>query len=95
MFGATENSELIGEDGQDLKLICRKLQTQITKTGISSTLGLQDLDLVNLAREILNLWMLIKMNQGNKHCLVLQDRCRDIKVDRIVMNELMYKLIGY
>lgn len=37
----------------------------------------------------------IKANEANKHPLVLQDWCKDVKMDHIVMNEIMYKLRGY
>lgn len=34
-------------------------------------------------------------NQANKHPLIVQDWCKNVKMDYIIMNELMYKLKGY
>lgn len=63
--------------------------------GLIPTFGLRDTDLVNLEQEILDLWVSIKANQANKHGLILQDWCKDVKMNFIIMNELMYKLKGY
>ena len=95
VFDAWDSGELIGEDGKDPGLIRRKPRTHTTKTDLLPSLSLCDTDLVNLAREILNLRVAIKNNQANKNWMMLQEWCREVKMDRVIMNELMYKLSGY
>ena len=95
VFDAWDNGELIREDGRDPGLIPRKPRFPITKTDLAPTLGLRDADLVTLAREVLDLRVAIKTNQSTKDRRTLMEWCKDVKMDRIIMNELMYKLKGY
>jgi hypothetical protein len=67
VFDAWEQVELIGEDGKDPTIIPQLPRAHITKTDVAPTLGLRDLDLVLLAKEILE----------NKVCIKTNVACRD------------------
>lgn len=95
VFDTLENGEFIGEDGRDPRLIPRKPRIPITKTDLAPILGLRDTDLVTLSQEVFNVQVAIKANQAPKNRLTLLDQCKDVKMDRIIMNELIYKLKGY
>jgi len=61
----------------------------ITKTDLVPTFGLRDSDLIELARDILARRVYIKNNSKTRGKLTLADWCRDKKLDRIIMNELL------
>jgi hypothetical protein len=91
VFNACERGELIGEDGKDSTIIPRLPRAHITKTDVASTLGLRDSNLVFLAQEILEKKVCIKTNVACKDRLTLAQWCKEKKLDRVIMNELMWK----
>jgi hypothetical protein len=91
VFHAWERGELIGEDGKDPTIIPRLPQSHITKTDVAPMLGLQDSDLILLAQEILEKKVCIKNNITYRDCLTLAQWCKENKLDRVIMNELMWK----
>ena len=91
VFDAWEAGELIGEDSSEPGLVPRLPRTHITKTDLVPTLGVRDCDLVELAKDILARRVCIKANSKTQSRLTLPDWCRDKKIDRIIMNELMSK----
>jgi hypothetical protein len=54
-------------------------------------LGLRDSDLVLLTQEILDKKVCIKTNVAYRDCLTLVEWCKEKKLDRMIMNELMWK----
>jgi hypothetical protein len=66
-------------------------RAHITKTDVAPTLGLRDSDLVLLAKEILENKVCIKTNVACKDCLTLAQWYKEKKLDRVIMNELMWK----
>ena len=66
--------------------------THITKTDLTPTLGLCDSDLCKLGQEIVALRVSIKNTAKAKSSekITLFDWCKDRKLDRIVMNEIMW-----
>ena len=96
VFNAWEAGELIGEDGKEPSpLIKRVPLTDITKTDVVSTLGLRDSDLIECAKAIIAKRICIKNNSKTRDRLTLPDWCRDTKLDRVIKNELMWKLKQY
>lgn len=95
VFDAWDRGELIGEDGKSPGLILKAPRSHITKTDLTPTLGLRDSDLVALAKEIIGNRVAIKQGACMKDRLTLADWCRDVKLDRVIMNELMWKLRSY
>jgi hypothetical protein len=91
VFDAWDRGELIGEDGKDPTIIPRLPQAHITKMDVAPTLGLWDSDLVLLAQEILDKKVCIKTNVACRDRLTLAQWCKEKKLDRIIMNELMWK----
>jgi hypothetical protein len=91
VFDAWERGELIGEDGKDPTIIPLLPRAHITKTDVAPTLGLRDSDLVLLAKEILENKVCIKTNVACKDRLTLAQWCKEKKLDRVIMNELMWK----
>jgi hypothetical protein len=91
VFNAWERGELIGEDGKDPTIIPRLPRAHITKIDVAPTLGLQDSDLVLLAKEILEKKVCIKANVACMDRLTLAQWCKEKKLDRVIMNELMWK----
>jgi hypothetical protein len=91
VFDAWEQGELIGEDGKDPTLIPRLPQAHIMKTDVASTLGLRDSDLVLLAKETLENKVCIKTNVACRDRLTLAQWCKEKKLDRVIMNDLMWK----
>jgi hypothetical protein len=67
VFDVWERGKLIGKDGKGPTIIPRLPQAHIIKTDVAPTLGLRDLDLVLLAKEILE----------NKVCIKTNIACRD------------------
>jgi hypothetical protein len=91
VFDAWERGELIGEDKKDPTLIPRLPRAHITKTDVAPTLELRDSDLVLLAKEILENKVCIKTNVAYRDRLTLAQWCKEKKLDRVIMNELMWK----
>jgi hypothetical protein len=91
VFDAWERGELIGEDGKDPALIPRLPRAHITKTDVAPTLGLRDSDLVLLAKEIFENKVCIKTNVACRDHLTLAQWYKEKKLDRVIMNELMWK----
>lgn len=92
VFNAWEAGELLGDDGSEPGLVPRVPLTNITKTDLVPTLGLRDSDLIELAEEIIGKRVCIKSNSKTKNKLTLPDWCREKKLDRVIMNELLWKL---
>jgi hypothetical protein len=90
-FDAWEQGELIGEDGKDPTLIPRLPRAHIKKTDVAPTLGFQDSDLVLLAKEIFENKVCIKTNVACRDRLTLAQWYKEKKLDRVIMNELMWK----
>jgi hypothetical protein len=84
-------SELIGEDGKDPTIIPRLPRAYMTKIDVAPTLGLRDSDLVFLAKEILENKVCIKTNVAYRDRLTLAQWCKEKKLDRVIMNELIRK----
>ena len=98
VFDAWENGELIGDDGTVPKLLLnRKPLTNITKTDLTPTLGLRDCDLCELTTDIIALHVSIKNSAKAKASgkITLFDWCRDKKLDRVVMNKIMWTRLKY
>jgi hypothetical protein len=91
IFDAWERGKLIGEDGKDPTIIPRLPRSHITKTDVAPTHGLRDSDLVLLAQEILEKKVCIKNNIACRDRLTLAQWCKEKKMDRVIMNELMWK----
>jgi hypothetical protein len=89
VFDAWKRGELIGEDGKDPTIIPWLPWAHITKTDIAPTLSLRDSDLVLLAKEILENKICIKTNVACRDHLTLAQWCKEKKLDRVIMNELM------
>jgi hypothetical protein len=89
VFDAWERGELIGEDGRDPTIIPRLPWAHITKIDVAPTLGLRDSDLVLLAKEILKKKVCIKTNVACRDRLTLAHWCKEKKLDRVIMNELI------
>lgn len=93
VFSAWDDGELIGEDGSEPTDLVKRIPiTSITKTDLVPTLGLRDCDLKELAAEVIAKRVCIKSNSKTKGMLTLQDWCRDKKFDRVIKNELLWKL---
>jgi hypothetical protein len=91
VFDAWERGELIGKDGKDPTLIPRLPRAHITKTDVAPMLGLRDSYLVLLAKEILENKVCIKTKVSYKDRLTLAQWRKEKKLDRVIMNELIWK----
>jgi hypothetical protein len=91
IFDAWKQGELIGEDKKDPTIIPQLPWAHITKTDVAPMLSLRDLDLVLLAKEILQNKVCIKTNVACRDRVTLAQWCKEKKLDHVIMNELMWK----